>query len=213
MKKTANRIIDLLMVILLPLLMAYSLIGESFHEVIGTAMLILFISHHFLHRSWWKAIPKGRYSLYRVFITVLNVILSMLMILQPISGIAVSRHLYTFLPLTGTAGMARAVHLVLAYWCYVLMCFHLGLHVDAMVRSVSRKKQLNPAVRWTIITLITAISAYGIYAFIHRGFPGYMFLKTSFAFFDYGEPRILFFADYLAIMILFTTCGYAVGKF
>ena len=39
-------IVDISMIVLMPLLMAYSLIGETFHEVAGTAMLALFIAHH-----------------------------------------------------------------------------------------------------------------------------------------------------------------------
>ena len=51
------------------------------------------------------------------------------------------------------------------------------------------------------------ISVYGIYAFIKRGFPGYMFMRTAFAFFDYGEPRVYFFMDYLSVMALFVCLG------
>ena len=39
-----------------------------------------------------------------------------------------------------------------------------------------------------------------------------MFLQNQFVFFDFGEPRIFFFMDYLAVMCLFAVCGYyAVG--
>ena len=34
-----------------------------------------------------------------------------------------------------------------------------------------------------------------------------MFGKTVFAFFDYAEPRVYFFIDYIAIMILFMMTG------
>lgn len=54
--------IDIVMVILLPMLMAYSLIGEKFHELIGTVMFILFITHHVMNRKWCQALPKGRYN-------------------------------------------------------------------------------------------------------------------------------------------------------
>ncbi len=47
----------------------------------------------------------------------------------------------------------------------------------------------------------------GIATFVKRGFPGYMFGKTVFAFFDYAEPRVYFFIDYIAIMILFMMTG------
>ena len=35
-----------------------------------------------------------------------------------------------------------------------------------------------------------------------------MFLRTSFAFFDFSEARILFFIDYITIMIMFAMAGF-----
>ena len=93
--KKLNHAIDALMVAFLPMLMAYSLIGETFHEVAGTIMFVLFLLHLWFHRKWWKALAKGRYTPYRVFITVLNIALLVLMFMQPLSGIALSKHLYT----------------------------------------------------------------------------------------------------------------------
>ena len=56
--KKARMIIDILMVVLLPLLMAYSLIGENVHEVLGICMFALFIAHHVINRKWWTSIFK-----------------------------------------------------------------------------------------------------------------------------------------------------------
>ena len=39
-----------------------------------------------------------------------------------------------------------------------------------------------------------------------------MTLRSQFVFFDYAEPRIFFFADYLAVMVLFATVGFAIGR-
>ena len=209
-KRTVNYTVDTLMLLLLPMLMAYSLIGEKLHEIIGTIMLLLFLVHFFLHLKWWKAASKGRYSPYRVCLTATDVVLLVLMLLQPLSGIAVSKYLYSALPLTGVASQARGIHLVAAYWCYVLMSFHLGLHIDGMIRGLHRKT--SATAKWILRALIWGASVYGIYAFVHRGLPGYMFLQTPFAFFDYSEPRVFFFADYLAVMILFAACGHYVGR-
>ena len=209
---TRNRIIDLLMVLFLMLLMTYSLIGETFHEIAGTAMLILFLAHNWMHRKWWKAIAKGRYTPYRILITVVNVVLFALMLSQPLAGIAMSHHLYTFLSFLGLSSLAREIHLAVAYWCFALMSFHLGLHMDAVLRSILRGKEKQAAVRWLGRLLALSISAYGAFAFVRRGFPDYMFRRTRFAFFDYSEPIAFFLADYLAIMTLFATCGYYSGK-
>ena len=73
--KTKRRIVDAAMLLLLPLLMACSLIGEAFHEAEGTLMLVLFLLHHWMNRAWWKNLFKGRYSPQRVFQTVLNLLL------------------------------------------------------------------------------------------------------------------------------------------
>lgn len=206
--KKLNRAIDALMVTFLPMQMAYSMIGEAFHEVAGTIMFVLFLLHLWFHRKWWKALTKGRYTPYRIFITVLNIALLVLMFMQPLSGIALSKHLYTGLSLTGLAASAREIHMLLAYWSYVLMSLHLGVHMDAMVKAISRKRNANDTKPGFLTVASAAISVYGIYAFIRRGFPGYMFMQTMFAFFDYGEPKLYFFADYLAIMVLFAICGH-----
>jgi hypothetical protein len=62
----------------------------------------------------------------------------------------------------------------------------------------------------TVILRVSAalIAAYGIYSFRHREIGSYLLLKKRFVFFDFDEPLILFFADYLAIMGLFACVGY-----
>ena len=58
--------VDCSMAILLPLLMAYSLLGEAAHEWLGIAMSALFILHHVLNRKWYGGLCKGRYSAVRL---------------------------------------------------------------------------------------------------------------------------------------------------
>ncbi len=121
------------MVLLLPMLMAYSLIGESFHEVVGTMMLALFLLHHWMNRTWWKNLFKGHYSPQRVFQTVLNLLLLFFMIVQPMCGILMSKHLYAFLPTDGLSSVVREIHLPLANWGFVLMSLHAGTHLGPML--------------------------------------------------------------------------------
>lgn len=62
MKKKIRIIIDISMTVKMPLLMAYSLIGELFHEITGSLIFILFIIHHILNRRWYGTIAKGKYN-------------------------------------------------------------------------------------------------------------------------------------------------------
>ena len=142
-KKTIRIIIDIAMTVLLPLLMAYSLIGEAFHEIIGTAIFVLFIIHHILNRKWYGALFKGKYNPGRIFQTVINMGLLVFMIMQPISGILMSKYLYTFLPALPVSAQARSIHMLLAYWGYVLLCVHAGTHLSApMHKLAARSKKI-----------------------------------------------------------------------
>ena len=192
------------MIVLLPLLMAYSLIGETFHEVIGTLVFVLFIVHHVLNRKWYGALFKGKYDTRRIFQTALDMLLLVFMLLQPISGILMSKHLYTFLPALPISAQARSIHMMLAYWGYVLLCIHAGTHLVVPLRKLFMKSKRIFA---AVCAVFECISVYGCAAFIKRGFPGYMSGRTMFAFFDYSEPRTFFFLDYLAIMVLFMMTG------
>ena len=199
-----RRILDAAMVLLLPLLMAYSLIGEAFHEIAGTLMLVLFGLHHWLNRAWWKNLFKGRYSPPRVFQTVLNLLLLIFMIVQPLCGILMSKHLYTFLSTDGLSSVIRAIHLPLANWGLVLMSLHAGTHLGTMLPKGREKA--------AVLGCLGAVSLYGVYAFVKRQIPAYLFLKLPFAFFDYSEPRVFFLADILAVMVLFAMLGYGIMK-
>ena len=203
--KRLHMILDVAMTVLMPLLMAYSLIGETFHEVIGTLILILFIIHHVLNRKWSGALFKGRYSPNRVFRTVINALLFAFMILQPLSGILMSKHLYTFLPSLPLSAWARSVHMLLAYWGYVLLSIHAGTHLTASLTKLRRNRR---GAFTLLIMALAAVSLYGAYAFVKRGFPEYLFAKTMFAFFDYSEPVLLFLLDYLAVMAACMVIGW-----
>ena len=203
-KKTVKTILDILMTAALPVLMAYSLVGEALHEIVGTSMLVLFITHHILNRRSTAAMFKGRQTAVRIVNTALNVILFAVMILLPVSGIVMSKHLYTFLPTSGLSAIARTAHLLLSYWGFVLMSLHLGLHADIWLNRLKRKK----TAFITLSVIFTLIAAYGAFAFIANHLYEYMFLKTRFVFFDFDKPLILTFAEYLSMIVLFAWIGY-----
>ena len=115
-----------------------------------------------------------------------------------------SKYLYTFIKVEGIAATVRVIHLVGAYWCFVLMSNHAGTHLMVPLKLIDRK---SPKVKTVLLITMGAVSLYGIYASIKRDFVDYMFMKTVFAFFDYSEPVMKFLADYLSVMLLFMMIG------
>ena len=205
MKKKHIRIaVDIVMTVLLLMLMAYSLIGEELHEIIGTAIFVLYIAHHILNRGWYKAVFKGKYSLQRIIRTVIDIMLVITMIAQPVSGILLSKHLYTFIKINGVSATAREVHMLFAYWGFVLLCVHIGTHISSPVKKLWKKSK-STGIALTICSV--GISAFGVIAFINRQLADYMFRKMLFVFFDTSEPIVFFFLDYAAIMVLFASVG------
>ena len=188
----------------LPVLMAYSLAGEMLHEIVGTVMLALFIAHHILNRKATAAMFKGKQTSVRILNTVVNLLLFAIMLCLPISGIVLSKHLYTFLPTDGLSAIARTAHLLLSYWGFALLSFHLGLHADLWLNQLKKRK----AAFILLAIALTLIAAFGAYAFIANRLYEYMFLQTQFVFFDFDKPLILTFAEYLSMIVLFAWIGY-----
>lgn len=198
--------VDLLMTLALLFLMGYQLWGEMAHEWAGTGMFVLFIAHHLLNLAWYKNLFRGKYTVMRVLISVVDLALLVVMICLIASGIIMSRHVFAFLPIDGGMGTARLVHMAACYWGFVLMALHLGFHwgmIMARVRNISGVTK--PSRIHRVIFLISGIviAGYGLYVFVTRDLVTYMFLRTQFVFLDYSESPISFYIDYLAMMGLF----------
>lgn len=205
MKQRVRSLIDIFMIIALMLLMGYQFWGDTAHEWFGTAMFVLYILHHILNRNWYKTLFKGRMSAVRIFSLITDIALFLLMLMQIYSSIVISRHVFAFLPTNGGMALARKLHILSAYWGFILMGFHIGQHISVIL-SVIRKKQNIKAVsniRCAALNICgAAAAAYGIYALIKRDFLQYMFLKSEFVFLDYAEPKLYFYLDIIAIAVL-----------
>lgn len=97
-------------------------------------------------------------------------------------------------------------------WGFCLMSVHIGLHMG-MVMGVAKKilckdRQIKKTTICVMRLFPVLISLYGIYSFMIRGIADRMFLLAEYAFFNFGEPALLFFADYISILVLFATFSY-----
>ena len=204
--------IDSAMTLALLLLMAYGLVGEAAHEWLGMGMFALFLLHHLLNRRWIRAVPQGRYAPPRIVQTALAGLISLCMVGSMVSGIVLSRHVFAFLPKHGGYELAGKLHILCAFWGFVLMSLHLGMHWN-MVLTMMRK-HLTPFKprTWCLRLLAYLWAAYGAVAFVRRDVWRYLLLKSHFVFFDYTEPLVRFLLDYLAVMSLFVLAGYWLAR-
>ena len=132
-KQQAKIAVDIFMTLCLLFLMPYELIGEAIHEWIGAGMFLLFILHHILNRKWTGNLTKGRYKPLRIIQTILVMLILVCILGSMISGIILSRHVFDFLEIRGLSAPARVIHMTCAYWGFVLMSLHLGIHWGMMM--------------------------------------------------------------------------------
>lgn len=205
---------DCTMTVLLLILMAKQLTGETAHEWLGAGMFVLWVFHHVLNRKWYGRIAKGKYSPFRLVQFVVNACLFAAMLGTMVSGVILSRRGFAFLPLSGGVAFARPLHIFCAFWGFVLMALHLGLHwgmVVGLVRKIAGPVLRKPA-KLALCAAGIAIAVYGGYAFWKNGIGSYLFLFSSFVFFDFERPAFLFFTEYLAILGLFVWLGHDAAK-
>lgn len=139
---------DCAMTVLLLILMAKQLTGETAHEWLGAGMFVLWVFHHVLNRKWYGRIAKGKYSPFRLVQFVVNACLFAAMLGTMVSGVILSRSVFAFLPLSGGVAFARPLHIFCAFWGFVLMALHLGLHwgmVVGLVRKIAGPVLRKPA--------------------------------------------------------------------
>lgn len=202
-KSVARMSVDFLMTLALLILMGYQFWGEAPHEWVGTGMFVLFIVHHVLNRSWYKTLFKGKYTAQRIIMLLINFLLLFSMAAQIYSAIVMSRYVFSFLPALSGIALARRLHILGAYWGFLFMGLHLGLHWNMILgmfhksggsRSQSKAKSI-------IAFLIgLAVAGYGIWVLIRRDLFTYLLLQTEFVFLDYSESKLWYYLDYLALM-------------
>jgi hypothetical protein len=192
MEKTIRIIIDIAILVLMLLLMAYSRIGKATHEWIGIALLGIIILHNLLSRVWHRNLFRSRFAAFKTIGGVLDGLLVFSMTLLLLSGLLMSGYAVPFLAWGTGAGVFRLIHLAASYWCILMMAFHLGFHGN-LLKGIVKKIP-----RQILRTSEVIIFCYGIFVLIKRGFWGYLLLLNRFAFYDFSEPLILFLLDYFA---------------
>lgn len=213
MKQKFKIVTDILMTIALLLLMSYMMVGRDVHEWIGVAMFVLFVIHHILNVKWSKNLTYGKYTVYRIVQTILVVCIFVSMIGSMYSGIVLSKEVFTWLSLGASRSFARNLHMLAAYWGFIFMGLHLGLHWNMILVMVGKRFGKKSKAREIVFRMIGAlIAGYGIYAFMNRKIFSYMFLQQKFVFFDLNESLVLFMLDYLAMLGLWVFLGHYLAK-
>lgn len=210
-KSDIKIIVDILMTVALLMLMSYELLGSQQHEIVGIIMFVLFIVHHVFNINWAKNIAKGRQTPIRIFQNILVILVLVSLIASAVSGVIISRYLFKFLSLPYSAIISR-IHMLSAYWGFVFMSVHLGLHFNIFSFRIKNKRSFSRPLKTAAKILIAILFAYGVFAFFKRDIAGYLFLKNQFFVLGDNELLPLYIFDYMTVMFSFALMSHGISS-
>ena len=146
--------------------------------------------------------------------TVINILLLLSASGLIISGIILSSYIFSFLGIDKGLAFARTLHMVSSYWYFVLSSLHLGLHWNRVINSINKYSGGKRSVIRTVMlnTAAISMSCFGIHVFIQQQIASYMFMRTFFVYFDFEKSPLLFFVEYLCMMVMFASASYYFSK-
>lgn len=172
------------------------------HESIGIIIVFLFFLHNILNWRWYSSILQGRYSMRRLIDIAVNLLFLLAMATLIGSSLMISRTLFAFLGIESNLTL-RQIHTTAAYWFFILMAIHLGMHwarLKAIIRRIlpiSFNQKIQSVVQWLLPIVIVF---YGVKASFDRDVLSKLFMIYSFDFWDFDKSTVGFFINYVAIM-------------
>lgn len=152
--------IDVLMLVLFLYLMSYHPGGGLlWHAVFGCVLVVLFVLHHALNWNWYCTLLRGRYNLRRSLTTGTDLLLIVAMSLVLISSWRIASMALPFEFLPPPRGTWRDIHMAATAWCFVLMAWHLGLHLHNTLNSWERKLSVGLRYAFLVLQVLVLLGA------------------------------------------------------
>ena len=133
-----RRLTDAGMTVCLFFLMGFPFFDMTAHMTAGTAFFLLLGLHHWLNRRWVSSLPRGRWNAVRYLQTGANFWLAAVMAALLWSSLILARPVLGNLPIPGSMTLGREMHMAAAYWGFLAMSFHIGLHGDMVISRLKK---------------------------------------------------------------------------
>ena len=198
--------LDIVLTVLLMFCMGIQLWPLLAHEIAGTLMFICLGLHTWLNWPWYRGLMKGRYTIMRLVILAIAVLLWLDMLVLFGSSLAISYYVFRYLPSPVGISLGRSLHLAASYWALVLTGIHLGIHWSKIAGRI--QVDWHSVTGWIIRGIGFLIPAYGFYCFYQLGWWNYLWLEVQFVSFDGIESPWTFYPACLCIIGGWIWMGY-----
>lgn len=198
------------MILCLVVVMDYRFIENAIHEMLGLFTLLLFIIHITIHCQWYTAMGKGKMVLRSILKTITNLLLLVMIVLVAVTGVLISQTVFASFSLHDNL-LAHELHVLSAYWGFILIAIHLGFHWNGVLEKLCRCLRLDRTnYSYILLSRIASmlIVGYGIYASSERDIGSKLLLQHVVNGWTAMPSLISFIVDYAAIMGCYVAITY-----
>ncbi|WP_027687595.1 DUF4405 domain-containing protein [Rhizobium leguminosarum] len=197
-------ILDMLAIGLLLAAFAYNWFGNAAHEIIGTLMFGLLISHNVFNRRWYGMVAKGWREPRSVFSKTITLCLLLMMVGLLATSVIISQTVFDFLSLRSTFTV-RQIHALIAYLVLLIAALHVGLQWSMIMRVVGQALHVKTGTRIQTVALrglACLIAVYGVHSLFVLDIGLKLRMETTFRFWDFEAAAIEFILRHTAIIVL-----------
>ncbi|QND45592.1 DUF4405 domain-containing protein (plasmid) [Rhizobium lusitanum] len=194
--------------------LSYWWLGNTVHEVAGTAMFLLVIVHNVFNRRWYGTISRGRREARSLIEVAITALLLVTMLVLLVTSVLISNTLSGFMSSYGGFTI-RQIHTLAAYWALVILAVHLGLRWP-MIMGVGRNLfgiSKSSAVRSFVLRLIAVVIAiHGVWSSFELGLGTKLAMRVTLDWWNFEESVVGFFIHCIAIAGLYMFLTYYAMK-
>lgn len=194
--------------------LSYWWLGNTVHEIVGTAMFLLVIVHNVFNRRWYGTISRGRREARGLINIVITALLLVAMLALLVTSVLISNTLSGIMSPYG-GFTVRQIHTLAAYWVLVILAVHLGLRWP-MIMDIARNLfgiSKPSAVRSFALRAITIVIAiHGVWSSFELGLGAKLIMQVTLDWWNFEESVAGFFIHCIAIAGLYIFLTYYAMK-
>lgn len=205
-------VFDLTAACLLLFAMAYYWQGNAAHEIAGTALFLMLITHNVFNRRRYAAFVQRRGGLRQMIDMVTIALLAIAMLALLVTSFMISETAFGFLLPRGDFN-ARRVHVLAAYWAMVMVSIHLGMRwpvILAVVRRLLRIDSPSPTRTLVLRTLAVCLAVQGVFSSFALSMGTQLSMQITLDWWNFEESVIGFFLHCIAVAGLYIALTYGV---
>jgi hypothetical protein len=194
--------------------LSYWWLGNTVHEIVGTAMFLLVIVHNVFNRRWYGTISRGRREARGQINIVITALLLVAMLALLVTSVLISNTLSGIMSPYGSF-TARQIHTLAAYWVLVILAVHLGLRWP-MIMDITRNLfgiSKSSVVRsFALRAIAIVIAVHGVWSSFELGLGTKLTMQVTLDWWNFEESVAGFFIHCIAIAGLYMFLTYYAMK-